>query len=224
MTLTAARPGIRKQGQTTGFNETYNRSDREIVGDNGWYTTNTSPNTGVQAIRTNRLRPLSASSGFPGSSGTIGSPIAHDVVHAAANIVDVSFDIVTGVLVGTGILYAVVGATKFGGPPATIDSGVLLRLFINGAPDNVLFQKITATNSTVDHSPGTFPAIPGSSTTTIRVVLTRSTGVVQIYVNGTLQYTSGAGDFSGLTGSIVAFQFEKAYTTTPIEIDNVVAV
>ena len=84
--------------------------------------------------------------------------------------------------------------------------------------------KVTATNARTAHNPASFPAFAANATSTIRAVLTRSTGVLQVYKGGVLQHTSAAGDFSGLTGSIIGFQFQQAYTSTPFEVDNVIAV
>lgn len=203
-----------------GFLEPFTRSDRELVGDNGWYFTHTSPSTGIYTITSNRFRTVAATSGFPGSSGTIGVPIAHDITPSAADVEDVTFEIITGAITANnGWVYMVMGATTTGSPP-TINSGVLLRWLMSGA-NNILIQKIIAANNTTDHSPGTFPTCPANATTTVRVQLTRSTGVVKVWVNGTLQYTSAAGDFSSLTGSTIAYQLSNAYSTAPIEIDTV---
>lgn len=209
----------------SGFTETYNRSDREIVGDNGWYATHSLPSTGQQAIVSNRLRAVAGTTGFPGSSGTIGNPICHDVVHGNSDVVDVAFDIMAGAItIGNGsTLYMICGCTTTGSP-ATINSGVLLRWQLDTQANNILIQKITASNSTADHSPGTFPACPANATTTVRCRLTRSTGVLTVAINGTTQYTSASGNFSSLTGSTLGFQMQSAYSTTPYELDNVIAV
>lgn len=204
-------------GTVSGYTDDFNRSDRELIGDRGWYITYFSQ-TGLYSVTSNRLRTLADTTGFPGSSGTIGNPIAHAVTPNDSDVEDVTFDIVTGTLT-TGALYFVLGATQDASSPPTINSGVLLRWFTTGT-NNMAIGKITATNSTTDHSPPTWPALASNTTTTLRVKLTRSTGVVQVWVNGALQYTSGAGDFSGLTGSIVAFQLQKSYANNPIEIDN----
>lgn len=212
---------------STGFSDNFNRSDRELSGDNGWYSTNISPNNGHYAIVSNRFRALLANSGVPGGSGTIGAPIAHSGgTPADPDVVDVSFDIVAGGITGLNgsYLWFVMAATQNAASPPTINSGVVMEWFLDTTLNQMHLGKITATNATTAHNPATFPACPANATTTVRMVLVRSTGTLKVYINGTLQHTSTAGHYSGLTGNIIAFQQQFAYSSTPYEIDNVIAV
>lgn len=224
--LAAARPGLRHHSTVVGgFSEDFNRTDRELVGDNGWYNTLTTPYTGHYSIVSNRFRCVAGNSGQPGG-GTIGAPLAHDVTGLSADTMDLSLDIITGSIttLNGSYLWIVLGATQNAATPPTINTGVVLQWFLDTTTNQMGIGKITATNSTTPHNPVSFPACAANATTTLRAVLTRSTGVLQVYTGGVLRHTSSAGDFSSLTGTLIAFQQQSAYSTTPYEIDNVVVV
>lgn len=196
-----------------GFSDDFNRSNRALIGDNGWVASPTG-SSGLQIV-SNRLQ-FPGGAGFPGSSGSLGVGAAHNVPIGSTDVEDMTFDIITGAIT-TPTLNVVLAGTMSG----AIDSGALLRLTLN-TPNFWIIQKITSTNSVIDHTPATSPTIPANVTTTMRVQLTRSTGVLKIWMNGSLSFTSTAGHFSGLTGGYVHFGASASYASQPVEVDNVV--
>lgn len=190
--IASARVGIRKNTVSLpSFTDNFNRSDRNLDGDNGWvYTGN---GGGVISIVSGMAVVTSApSGGFPGSSsGSFSQGASHE--GSTANLFDLSFDLTAPA--GAVSFQVTIASARTAG---SINTGVVFRASTNGGATWIV-QRIVATNN-VDNGnfPGSTPDLK-SRTTRIRFTLDRATGTVNAYFDGVLNFTYTG--YTGLTGS-----------------------
>lgn len=212
------------------FFDDFNTADRNLDGYNGWEVGGTSGSgtSGVMAIVNSRARITTGVGGFPGSGGGgFGTGLCRQAAHADPNIVDLSMDVVVGAGDTQGTFH-IVGAGDVqvnGDGHHYFNKGIIL--YGPGTQANFwgLEKFTTANNAGSFVGPATSPTLRGA-TTTMRLVINRATGVVQVYQAGALAFTSLSGYASGFTGSWCWFGGTNAYTGSlnVTEYDNLLIV
>lgn len=180
-----------------GFTEDFTRSDRSLSGDNGWTVLGTGA---TAAIVSNRFRMTAVGNGFPGSSsGNWGGGISRTVIPSNSDVVDLAFDVVVGAGDTTGAFYAVLAGHVTAG---ALDKGILIRCDSTAANWLTLMKFTSNTNAGSALNPASNPSFVGT-TTRVRAVLVRSTGVVTLYQGGALLLTTSAGYGTGFTDNTI---------------------
>lgn len=213
------------------FSDDFNRSDRSLYSDNGWFYVgnlatdgSVSPQIGIVSNQAKSTFYETAYSNWPGNgSGTYGQGIAHLGVDSNPDVHEFSFDLVhTTAGVDTPFTFVIAGDQPVdftdGGlsRSITFTSGIIFQGNAQGG--TYIVRRITgrSTNDNIQ-----FPTVtPDGRGTTTRIVasLVRSTGVLTLNVGGNVHTLSG---FTGLTGKYFYLGFSTPDTATYVRYDNV---